>query len=164
MVNTRRVTYSAIPVRAEKNRTARIESTSKSIVKAKAMDARLSARPSTSSCSTLSDIQMRLKKHTPQEPMMTEEYLKNVEKPDKGIAVRANVHTEQKLDIIMGTLTNLQESVRELHNEFSALKPRISSFQTSTTCQGMIVKQHSMNTLSDDYKKLLAKRKKSGNH
>lgn len=73
---------------------------------------------------------------------------------------RTSGNDDGKLDIIIGTLASLQDSVRELHNEFAAIKPRVSQFKTSSTGSTMLVKSSVTDNPTDVYKCLVAKRKK----
>lgn len=125
------------------------------------MDSRLFARPSSSSVNTHSVVPPADPLQAPVSSVSNDESKKHVpQKPSDSSNQLAKLN-DQKLDAILSTVKTLQESIRELKNEFSALKPRVGSFQTSSTCPGMIVRTAASTNTQGDLQKWMAKRRKA---
>lgn len=129
-------------------------------IRTSVMDKRLLAKPSVSSIET-SPVTMDVGPST-SHPMglIPQEFTTPADTYHPRRMIQDSTVNDQRLDTIIQTMKTMQESLRELHNEFSALKPRVATFQTSSPCPGMIVKSSSGGVKGDDYLKLLAKRKK----
>lgn len=74
--------------------------------------------------------------------------------------LQPGMSTDAKIDTIMTMVQTMQSSLRELHNEFNVLKPRMSVVNTTQGSGGMIVRQKDGSGVTDEFLAKLSKRKK----